>query len=166
MVTFWKLFLVVPLCLASKASTRKQHWQSGDEYHISHHCYTKSICLLQMVLLNWSIMSPIQTHGYWSSVQTFILVNGARRHLFVPVIDRYVTFHDRSSLISACKLCSKPSWWCMGTLGSTMLTVPLRWVWEDNATGDWIPLWTTPPHANAVGMEWPNATAIGLYQSL
>ena len=31
------------------------------------------------------------------------------------------------SLIPSCKVCSKPSWSC--TLGSTMLTAPLRWVW-------------------------------------
>ena len=63
-------------------------------------------------------------------------------------INRYVTFHHRSSLIPSCKVCSKPSWSCMGTLGSTMLTAPLRWV--EDETGDWIPLWTTPSDVNAV----------------
>ena len=40
--------------------------------HISHHCYTRSFCLLQRVLMDWSIMSPVQTPGYWSFVQTVI----------------------------------------------------------------------------------------------
>ena len=51
-------FLVLAPCLAPTASTRKHYWQSWDEYHISHNCYTKFICLLQRVLLNWSTMAP------------------------------------------------------------------------------------------------------------
>ena len=82
----------------------------------------------------------------------FSHVNGTKKHLFVSVIDRYVTFHHRRSLIPACIVCSKPSWSCMGTLGSTVLTSPWRWGWGGNAKGAWIPLWTLPL-VNAAGME-------------
>ena len=55
--------------------------------------------------------------------------------------------------MQACKACSKPSWSCMGTHGSTKLAAPLKLGWEEDETGDWIPLWTTPPDVNAVCME-------------
>ena len=101
---FCMLFLVVALCLGPTACVRKQNWQSGDEYHISHQCYIKSICLLQRALLNWTIMYPVQTPGYWSSVQTFIDIQSCEwvKETFVSSIDRYVTFHYRSSLIPSC----------------------------------------------------------------
>ena len=34
-----------------------------------------------------------------------------------------------------------------------MLAAPLKLGWEEDETGDWIPLWTTPPDVNAVCME-------------
>ena len=147
-------FLVVALCLAPTASAKK-YLQSEDEYHISHQFYTRSICLLQRVLMNWSIMSPVQTPGYWSFIHTVIDIQpcGWGKQTFVFVIDRYVTFHHRSSLLPACKVCSKQSWSCMGTHGSTMLAAPLKWDWEKDETRDCIPLWTTPPDVNVVCME-------------
>ena len=59
---------------------------------------------------------------------TFSHVNEAKKHLFVSAIDRYVTFHYRSSLIPSCKVCSKSSWSC--THGSIMLTTALRRGWR------------------------------------
>ena len=70
-------------------------------------------------------------------------VNEASKDLFVSVINRYVTFHRRSSHMQACKVCSKPSWSCMGTHGSTMLAAPLKSGWEEDEAGDWIMVWST-----------------------
>ena len=155
MAAYCMPFIVVAPCLAPTAFTRKQYWQSGDEYHISHHWYIKYICLLQRVFVNSSSMSPVQTPVFWSSVQTFIDIQPCewgKKKWFVSVIDRYVTFHHRSSLIPACKLCSERSWQCMGTHGSTILAAHLFWGSEEDATGNWIPLWTIQSDVSAVCM--------------
>ena len=137
---------------SSTASTRKQHWQFGDGYHISHHsiqslsvfyrgfCWTGALCLL------------VQTPGCWLFVETFIDIQSCEwgKETCVSVIDRYVTFHHSSNLIPACKVCSKPSWSFMATCWSTMLTSLLRWGLEEDETDDWIPLWTIPSDVNAV----------------
>ena len=157
MAAFCILFLVVALCLASTASARKQHCWSGNVNHITHHYNAKFICLLQRVLLNWNIMPPVKSPGYCSSGQTFIEIQPCewgKEHVFVSVIDMYVIFHHRNSINPACKLCSKPSWSCMETPGSTMLTAPLRWGWKKITwwqvmTGDWIPLWAITADVNA-----------------
>ena len=102
---------------------------------------TEALCLLYKLLGIGHLCKHSSTFSY---------VNEARKHLLVFVIDRYVTFHHRSSLIPACIVCSKLSWWCMGSLGSTAPTVSLRWGWGEDERVDWILLWTEPPEVTAV----------------
>ena len=78
----------------------------------------------------------------------------------VSVICKYIHRHSAvrvrqaniwSSLFPACKVCIKPSWSCMG---STMLAAPLKWGWEEDVTGDWSPLWTTPSELTKCNCKW------------
>ena len=80
-------------------------------------CWTGAVCLLYILLRPGHLCKQ-------SSI--FSHVNAASKNLFVSVIDIYVTFHHRSSLIPVCKMCSKLSWSCMGTHDSTMLVAPLK----------------------------------------
>ena len=103
--------------------------------------WTETLCLL-CKLLGFG-------HLYKHS-STFSYVNAEKKHLFRSLIGRYVTFHHRNSLTPTCKVCSKLSWSCMGPLGRTMLTAPLRWCWEEDEAGEWILPWTTTPEVNVV----------------
>ena len=155
LLLFCMLFLLVALCLASPVSTRKQLWQSWDKCHISHHCYTKSICLLQKVLLIRNSMSPVKTPGFGSFVQTFIDIQLCEcgKETFVCFFNRQICSISPQKQPYPCKVCSKLSWSCMGPLGRTMLTAPLRWSWEEDEAGDWILSWTTPPEVK-IGNIW------------
>ena len=160
--SWWLFFL---LAVSSFNNTRKKTtlavWKRIP--HITpHHCYTKYIYLLPRALLNWSITSPVQTPGYWSS--TFSHVNEARKPLFVSAIDRYVTLHHRSSLITACKVCSKSSWSCNLQVQCWQLQ------WSEvgrkmrQVTGFLCGPHRQPPMLCAWGS--PNATARWLFHSL
>ena len=113
-------------------------------------CWTGALCPLYKLLGN----GHLYKHSW-----KFSHMNEARHYLLDSVIDGYVIFHHRSRLISTCNVCSKPSRSC--THGSTLLIAPLRWGWEYDETGDWIPLWTTPPGVNAVCMGLTKCNCMG-----
>ena len=79
-------------------------------------CWTGALCIL------YKLLGIGHLYKHSSSVSH---VNEARKRLFVSAIDRYATLYHTSSLIPSCRVCSKQRWSC--TLGSTMVTDPLRW---------------------------------------